>query len=201
MEQCLSRIGISMELSIITINKNNAAGLEETLASVACQTFQDYEYIVIDGASNDGSVERIKKYADKITYWASEPDTGIYNAMNKGIRKARGEFCLFLNSGDWLIDRETLQNVFGEIAGLPPAGVYYSDGMKSNNTLDKVPESITVNTVIFGRGCQHQNAIIKRSLFLEHGLYNENLKVTADREFWLKEVYLHKTIFHYIKTK
>ncbi|MDR1904338.1 MAG: glycosyltransferase, partial [Treponema sp.] len=74
-----------MKLSIITINKNNAQGLERTIKSVAGQTFEDFEYIVIDGASDDGSVEIIKQYADKIHYWVSEPDTGIYNAMNKGI--------------------------------------------------------------------------------------------------------------------
>ncbi|MDR2910496.1 MAG: glycosyltransferase [Bacteroidales bacterium] len=93
-----------MKLSIITINLNNVAGLQKTIESVVKQTFTDYEYIVIDGGSTDGSADIIKQHANKITYWVSEPDKGIYNAMNKGIRVAKGEYCLFLNSGDWLIN-------------------------------------------------------------------------------------------------
>jgi len=84
-----------MQLSIITINLNNASGLEKTIQSVISQTNKDFEYIVIDGASTDGSVEVIKKYSSGINYWVSEPDTGIYNAMNKGIRKAQGDYCYF----------------------------------------------------------------------------------------------------------
>jgi len=84
-----------MKLSIITVNLNNAAGLQKTIESVITQTFTDYEYIIIDGGSTDGSVDVIKQHADKITYWVSEPDKGIYNAMNKGILQAKGEYCLF----------------------------------------------------------------------------------------------------------
>ena len=89
-----------MKLSIITINRNNAAGLRRTIESVVSQTYTEFEYIIIDGASTDESVDVIKEYADKITFWVSEPDNGIYNAMNKGILKAKGEYLLFLNSGD-----------------------------------------------------------------------------------------------------
>ena len=99
-------------LSIITINRNNAAGLRKTIESVVSQTYTDFDYIIIDGASTDESVDVIKEYADRITYWVSEPDTGIYNAMNKGILKANGEYCLFLNSGDWLYDNDVLNDVF-----------------------------------------------------------------------------------------
>ena len=87
-----------MKLSIITVNRNNKDGLEKTIRSVIRQTSHDYEYIIIDGASTDGSPEIIRNYEENITYWISEPDTGIYNAMNKGIRKAQGDYCLFLNS-------------------------------------------------------------------------------------------------------
>ena len=94
-----------MKLSVITINLNDAEGLQKTLRSVwERQSFTDFEHIVIDGASTDGSVEVIKKYADKLAYWVSEPDKGIYSAMNKGIVRARGEYLLFINSGDWLAD-------------------------------------------------------------------------------------------------
>jgi glycosyltransferase involved in cell wall biosynthesis len=193
-----------MKLSIITVNKNNVLGLEKTMQSVMSQTFTDFEYIVIDGGSDDGSADIIKKYADKITYWVSEPDGGIYNGMNKGILVAHGEFCLFLNSGDWLIESATLQNVFEEIAGLPEAegggGVYYSDCISDDNSFRKSPDHITTADLVLVCNINHQNTIIRRSLFLEHGLYNENLTIAADREFWLKEKWIHGSEFIYIKT-
>ena len=89
-----------MKLSVITINYNNAEGLAKTMDSVFRQRFSDFEYIVIDGGSTDGSKDLIVNNQDKIAYWCSEKDSGIYNAMNKGIREASGEYLLFLNSGD-----------------------------------------------------------------------------------------------------
>ncbi|MBQ7550846.1 MAG: glycosyltransferase [Bacteroidales bacterium] len=93
-----------MKLSIITINRNNAAGLEKTMQSVAAQTFKEFEYIVVDGASTDESVEVIKKYEPQFAHlkWVSEPDSGIYNAMNKGLCMASGEYIQILNSADCL---------------------------------------------------------------------------------------------------
>ena len=93
------------KLTIITINLNNAAGLEQTMQSVLSRTRQDIEYVVVDGASTDGSVEVVRHFADLFgerMKWVSEPDAGIYNAMNKGIRMAAGEYLQFLNSGDYL---------------------------------------------------------------------------------------------------
>lgn len=84
-----------MKLSVITINYNNCSGLKKTIESVVNQTATQFEYIVIDGGSTDGSVDVIKEYSDKIDYWVSEPDRGIYNAMNKGIDVAKGEYCIF----------------------------------------------------------------------------------------------------------
>jgi glycosyltransferase involved in cell wall biosynthesis len=183
------------------VNKNNAAGLEKTMQSVVSQTFTDFEYIVIDGGSDDGSVDIIKKYADKITYWVSEPDAGIYNGMNKGIRAAHGEFCLFLNSGDWLIESATLQNVFEEIARLPEAGVYYSDRLCSNGRLDIYPENLTIKDLVGGWPISHQNSLIRTNLFFVHGFYNENFRVMSDWEFWLREMWMCKSTFIHIKTK
>jgi glycosyltransferase involved in cell wall biosynthesis len=99
-----------ISLSIITINFNNAAGLYKTIESVTNQTFTNYEYIIIDGGSTDGSVEVIKEYSDKITYWVSDSDNGIYDAMNKGIEKIKGDYVLFLNSGDIFSSINVLKN-------------------------------------------------------------------------------------------
>jgi alpha(1,3/1,4) fucosyltransferase len=188
-----------MKLSIITINKNNAAGLEKTIKSVVEQTNKEFEYIVIDGASTDGSAEIIKKNSSAINYWISEPDTGIYNAINKGIRKAQGEYCLFLNSGDYLISSVTLQEMFNEINNISAADIFYSDAVLSNGKIVGYPETLTINHLI-NSAINHQNCLIKRSLFLEHGLYNEGLSITSDWEFLLKELWVHKSKFLHIKT-
>ncbi len=100
------------KVSVITINYNNAQGLQKTIDSVISQTFKDYEFIIIDGGSTDESVDIIRKNSGKISYWVSEKDGGIYNAQNKGAKKASGEYCLFLNSGDFLMDSQTLEKVF-----------------------------------------------------------------------------------------
>jgi glycosyltransferase involved in cell wall biosynthesis len=188
-----------LKLSIITVNKNNASGLEKTIQSVIHQAYTDLEYIVIEGNSTDGSVETIKKYSTKINYWISEPDTGIYNAMNKGIRKARGEYCLFLNSGDWLIDITTIAKLFDEITHTEEAGIYYTDCIATNHPYFQPPKSININYLIV-HNLNHQNTLIKRSLFLEHGLYDEEYRIAADYEFWLREFWTYKTRFFYIKT-
>ena len=188
-----------MKLSIITVNKNNTAGLEKTIKSVINQTYCNFEYIIIDGASNDDSMEKIKKYANKINYWISEPDSGIYNAMNKGIRKARGEYCLFLNSGDWIINNTTLYDLFLELENTEDAGIYYTDCMSTEHIYFQPPKSIDINYLIV-HNLNHQNSLIKRSLFFEHKLYNENFRIASDYEFWLREFWIYKTRFIYIKT-
>jgi len=100
-----------MKLSIITINYNDKEGLRKTIESVLSQTWTDYEYLIIDGGSADGSLDVIREYEDKITYWISEKDNGIYNAMNKGIVKSKGAYLQFLNSGDYLVDNKVFENM------------------------------------------------------------------------------------------
>ena len=116
-----------MKLSIITINYNNASGLRKTIESVVNQTSLEFEYIVIDGASTDGSIEIIKEFKDKITFWVSEPDTGIYNAMNKGIHSAKGKYCQFLNSGDSLVPPNVTESM---LFNLPDSGIVIGNMLK-----------------------------------------------------------------------
>ncbi|GHU12803.1 glycosyl transferase [Spirochaetia bacterium] len=186
-----------MKLSIITVNKNNAPGLEKTIKSVVCQTFRDFEYIVIDGASTDGSVNIIKEYVTGINYWVSEADTGIYSAMNKGIQKAAGEYCLFLNSADCLISPTTLENVFNEID--MSSDIYYSDLQKSNFDYTSIPVNANVNYII-GNTMNHQNMLIRRTLFCDHGFYDENISLVADTEFLLRETWVYKVKLKHINT-
>ena len=100
-----------MKYSIITINYNNKDGLKKTIESVINQSCKDFEYIIIDGGSTDGSVDVIRQYADRINYWISEPDKGVYNAMNKGVAQAHGEYLNFMNSGDCFSDNSVLENI------------------------------------------------------------------------------------------
>ena len=173
-----------MKLSIITINLNNAEGLRKTIESVVSQTFTDYEYIVIDGASSDGSVDIIKQYVDKITYWVSEPDNGIFNAMNKGILKATGEYILFLNSGDWFVDKNVVKDFcesnFNE-------DVISGNIILNHNEIWKTPLKEDLDFAIFYEATlPHPATFIKKELFNTFGSYNENNKIVSDWEFFLK---------------
>ncbi|MCL2792955.1 MAG: glycosyltransferase [Spirochaetaceae bacterium] len=187
-----------MKLSIITINRNNSHGLKKTCLSVAAQTFKEFEWIIIDGASKDNSVDIIKQHSNNLSYWISEPDSGAYNAMNKGIRKATGDYLLFLNSGDYLLYPWTLQEVIDEIKISKEADVYFCDAVLSTYQLLKYPLDIDFN--FFKKAMiNHQNCLIKRELFKDR-LYDENYRISADWYFFLKESFDNNIIFHHIKT-
>lgn len=174
------------KLSIITINLNNAAGLEKTICSVINQTYSDFEYIVIDGGSTDGSVDVIKKYAEKISYWVSEPDAGIYNAINKGIRKACGDYCQVLNSGDWLVAPDVTERM---LKSMPDCAVCYGNMVtvqKGTLKIDKGFEGKPITLLdMFCDTVNHSPAYIRRDLFDKYGLYDERLKIVSDWKFWL----------------
>lgn len=181
-----------LKLSIITINYNNASGLQKTMQSVLEQNFKNYEYIVIDGGSNDGSIDVIKKYADKITYWVSEKDKGIYNAMNKGIQKAQGEYCLFLNSGDFLCSSNVLKKIF--VVNGNTDIIYgnmvidWGNGEKTNG---KMPDIIDTQQM-YNDTLWHPVSFIKRTLFEKYGLYDESYKIVADYDFFFKTIITKK---------
>ena len=100
-----------MFFSVITINYNNCSGLESTVKSVINQSYDNFEFIIIDGFSSDGSVDVIYEYKNRIAYWVSEKDHGIYHAMNKGVIQARGDYCIFMNSGDCFYDDRVLSSI------------------------------------------------------------------------------------------
>ena len=251
-----------MKLSIITINYNNAEGLRKTLESVAAQTYCDFEHIIVDGGSTDGSVEIIEAYASDMARmasgsvlmgsngdfvavdsqdstlangaqphevtqpaastqpsikWISEKDKGIYNAMNKGIeialgrRKvnsfnrselvedknkgiamAKGEYLQFLNSGDWLVDENSLMTVFAEAKNVD---IIYGDRINiyedgTTRYVNYFPDTMTALFLYQGM-ISHQASFIKRDLFEKYGLYREDLKYASDWEFFLKTFLLH----------
>jgi glycosyltransferase involved in cell wall biosynthesis len=194
------------KLSIITVNLNNAVGLYKTIESVLSQNFTNSEYIIIDGGSVDGSVEIIQKcdhkdnlgHSNKIDYWKSEPDSGIYNAMNKGISKAKGEYCLFLNSGDLLSSPFILTELFNE---LPSADIIYCDSIFTRDNKDVfkyiLPENMSLHFLFCNSIC-HQSTLIRRSLFEIVGSYNENNKIISDWEFIVNTFMHNNFTFHHI---
>jgi len=187
------------KLSIITVNLNNAGGLEKTIESIVKQSFNDLEYIIIDGGSIDESVEVINKNENCITFWLSEPDKGIYNAMNKGIEQAKGEYCLFLNSGDYLANDNVLDDVFkkdcsddilyGNIK-IVKSGEIIGIATTSNN--------ITLRTLYYEGNLHHQAAFIKRDLFLKYGNYMERYIISSDYEFWIRTIILNNCSTKYL---
>lgn len=176
-----------MKLSIITVNLNNGSGLEQTIQSVVSQTNRDFEYIVIDGGSKDNSMEVIHQYAKRINFWVSEPDKGIYNAMNKGIEKAKGDYCLFLNSADTLVDEHVLQDIeayFGK------ADILYGDMIGTSPTRETVmtfPNSPNFNYMLRNT-LPHQSSFIRRSALYKGGLYDESLYISSDWKFFLNAI-------------
>jgi glycosyltransferase involved in cell wall biosynthesis len=187
-----------MKVSIITVNLNNSHGLEKTIKSVIKQTFKDYEYIIIDGLSTDNSIKIIKQYSYKISYWVSEPDKGIYNAINKAIIKANGDYCLFINSGDSLINNDILNKIANYLNDID---IIYGNIIvfnKNSNYLIKYPDKLTFSD-FFNKSIPHSGgSFIKRDLFAKYGLYNENYKIVSDWEFFIKVIILNNATYKHI---
>ncbi|MEI6516250.1 MAG: glycosyltransferase family 2 protein [bacterium] len=186
-----------MKLSIITINLNHAAGLDQTLRSVLEQGYRDFELIVIDGASTDGSAEVIRRHSARINHLVSEPDSGIYNAMNKGLRLATGEFVHFLNSGDRLLSPDVLAAIFS--GRQYDADLMYGDLIRPGSTTPTYeqiqPDTLTLDR-FFGLGICHQTIFYRRTLFALLGEYDESYSLLADWDFNLKVLLANRPTCH-----
>lgn len=188
-----------MRYSVITINFNNADGLRKTIKSVVSQTSNDYEYIIIDGGSSDGSVDVIKEYAGKIHYWVSERDKGIYNAMNKGIAQAHGDYCIFMNSGDVFFNDNVLEDV-SDIGCNDDIFVGVSVSTKDGSIISPAPlREISLYHLFYG-GISHQASFIK-TILLQNNPYDESLKIVSDWKFFVEEIIMNNCSFHYIDIK
>lgn len=170
------------KLSIITINLNNCKGLQKTISSIINQTYRDFEWIVIDGGSTDGSLELIEHNSMHFSYWVSESDNGVYQAMNKGIEKAKGEYAVFMNSGDCFVDSKVLYDVSKELDCDIVAGFVKEDVTNDviNPPMDFTPWHVLRQNI------PHQAEFIKLCLFDSIALYSEDMKVLADYEFNLR---------------
>ena len=195
-----------MKISVVTINRNNADGLRKTMQSVLAQRNAIFEYIVIDGASSDRSVDIIKEFetslADRLR-WVSEPDNGIYNAMNKGISMASGEYVQVLNSGDVLAGPDVLQAVHDKLETLQYPPILYGNMIKhfpdGRLVRDKSfnGQKITMLGMYSGT-LNHDSAFVKRSLFDDFGPYDESMKICSDWKWFFKAIVLGDTSTEYI---
>lgn len=174
-----------MKLSIITVTWNNLQGLRFTCESVISQSYTGYEWIIVDGGSTDGTCEYLQSLSPKPTHWCSEPDQGIYNAMNKGISWSHGDYLLFLNSGDTLADASVLQRVVTE---LHDADIIYGDALfckPHKKRLVQYPETFTLYHLWRGFTPCHQATFIRAALLKENG-YDERYRIVADYRKWLE---------------
>ena len=186
-----------MRLSLITINRNNATGLEKTMQSVVNQTFNEFEYIVVDGASTDDSVDVIRKYEPRFAHliWVSEPDSGIYNAMNKGIRMASGDYIQILNSGDCLAAPDVTERMLKAIEEKRCPSILYGNMVKcfpnGRAIVDKcyAGQEITMLGMYTGT-LNHDPAYIQRDLYDKYGYYDEELKIVSDWKWYLQAIIL-----------
>lgn len=183
-----------MKLAIITINRNNADGLRKTMQSVTAQSNTDFEYIVVDGASTDNSVDVIKSFGtDSRLRWISEPDKGIYNAMNKGIMMAKADYIMILNSGDYLVESTVIDRMSKALADLGNPDIMYGNITKiwpNGKTLkDNQLNDGRITMFDFYRGTLNPDGTyIRRSLFDTFGQFDEGMKICSDWAWFMKAI-------------
>lgn len=199
-----------MRINIVTINLNNKQGLERTMNSVLSQTFFDHiDYIIIDGGSTDGSKELIEQHKDKLYFWCSEQDKGIFNAMNKGIDHLNGEYVLFLNSGDFLDKNDVIEKVYDQLDcdivygnemmySIPNQGmVSYTKVTSFNKWLSKYPDKL--NEKFFkDSALPHQSTFIRTALHKERK-YDESCIIAGDWKFTREAIMKYGATYKHIQ--
>lgn len=186
-----------MKVSIITINYNNATGLERTIKSIVSQNHTDFEYLVIDGNSSDRSIDIIKENESRIDFWISEPDSGIYNAMNKGIKLAKGEYILFVNSGDVIQTQADIRGIIGQISDEDI--IYFNLEIADSNVnyIKSYPDQLDFKHFAED-SLPHTASFIKRELLVNYGYYSENMKIASDWAFFIDAVCLSKCTYKHV---
>ena len=177
-----------MKYSIITVNYNNKEGLRKTIESVIHQTFRDFEFIIIDGGSTDGSVDVLKEYDSQIDFWISEPDGGIYQGMNKGIKKATGEYLNFMNSGDCFYSTDILEKVSSyhfNADFIVGKDYHYNNENHQGHASIQPPRTTMIH--FFVATLDHQSSFIKRELF-SNSPYDETHRLVSDWIFFTEKI-------------
>lgn len=193
-----------MKVSIITVVRNNKETIRDAIESVLNQTYKDIEYIVIDGASTDGTVEVIKSYEESIAKFISERDNGLYDAMNKGLALASGDIVGILNSDDFYIDEFVIERVVKEFKSRHVDSLFGDLVYIKPDNLDKTVryyDSGHFNPKKFAYGWMpaHPTFFVKNDVYKKYGLFRVDLKIAADFDLLVRFLYTHKISYGYIK--
>nr|WP_196813269.1 glycosyltransferase family 2 protein [Azospirillum brasilense] len=181
-----------MKVSVITICRNARDGIGRTLDSVAHQSYQNIEHIIIDGASTDGTLEILKGHRHKPTLLVSEPDAGIYDAMNKGLARATGDLIHFLNAEDWLYDARSVENAVRFVERHPDGDLFYGDievRLPEGGSVIHTPQEADKAAEAMVCGClPHQGTFARRKVFDRTGPFDTRWRVHADYDWFLKAI-------------
>jgi glycosyltransferase involved in cell wall biosynthesis len=175
------------KITVITINYNNSEGLARTIQSVINQTFQDFDYIVVDGNSTDDSREVINRSNDAFRKTIIEPDTGIYNAMNKGLSFTETEYVLYLNSGDELLHPNSLEKAVSFLDGTALISFDIEVRQQHKTYVKKYPENPNFNYFLI-ESLPHPATFINTTMLRNYGGYDESLKIVSDWAFFIKSI-------------
>lgn len=191
-----------MKISIITVAYNSEKTIEDTIKSVVNQSYLNIEYIIVDGASTDGTMEIVNRYSDDITKVVSEKDGGIYDAMNKGVNLATGDVVGILNSDDFYINNDVIQkivNSFGESTEAVYADLVYVDALNTDK-IKRTWESGYYHHGAFKKGWMppHPTFFVKNEIYKKFGAYSLELRSAADYEFMLRVLHKHKIQVEYL---
>lgn len=186
-------------ISIVTVARNSSRTIDATLASVLRQSYPHIEYVVVDGASTDGTREKIETCREGITKFVSEPDEGIYQAMNKGLRMATGNFVLFLNADDALVHRDAIQAAVANISKASrEAEVYHGGIVRFDSTTGRsdIWQPTIVNELSLFRGSlPHPATFYRRSVFERVGGFDESFRIAGDYEWAVRARLKHDCAF------
>ena len=180
-----------IKFSIVTISLNSEKDIETAIVSVAEQTYKNKEHIIIDGGSQDSTVEIIRKYEDHLSFWDSAPDNGIADAMNKGIEQATGDYILFIHSDDFLLDKEVLASICRSIQDRMDYYIFQVMSVYPDKTRKLIPNGKFGLSTYFKMGSCHQGHVISKKLFEQYGPYDNSFKVGMDYDFVLRVFLQH----------
>ena len=195
-----------MKVTIITVCYNSVAHIEDAINSVLEQDYADIEHIVIDGNSRDGTQRILEKYNDKLAHWTSEPDHGIYDAMNKGIKKATGDVIGILNSDDFYFDNQVISKVVKAFSDQSTEAVFgdliFVDPIDLNRTV-RTYSSKNWHPDKFARGYMpaHPTFFVKKEFYEKHGLFETDYEIAADYEMLIRLLYVYQLKYTYLPIK
>ena len=186
----------SPKISVVTVCYHAVDTIEKTILSVINQTYQNIEYVVIDGGSKDGTVDIVNKYRDRIAYFVSERDKGIYDAMNKAIQVATGEWINFMNAGDLFATNHTIDDIFGKEANYFSQDVIYGDTLYNYNGSPITYKAKSLSTIDYRMSFCHQSSFVKTDLMKARG-FDLRYRYVADYAFFY-HLYNTGYSFHYL---